>query len=232
MTGKVHATNRAKIAPIKIDAVKLQEVSKKTGLSMEFLKSVINAEGFQTKQYKIAGVNTIGIGHNMDSDPKFKEKKGLKISESQVYGLFIKDLLDAEEKANRYTKGEFYSLNQGQKETVLDISFNVKPTTFQKSPFVMAISAGRHEDAVKEIDYVAASGKILPGLCNRSIENIGRYARGQHPDKAKMAINNIIEKCGARSDVMNVGQKAMDKLEMAWVFKEKDTNQLFTGTNR
>jgi len=230
MTHKVKSVEKTAHHPIKIDEKKLQEVVTATGLSSEFLTSIIKAEGFKTKQYKIAGVNTIGIGHNMDSDPKYKGKKGLRLSEAKVYSLFTKDLLDAEEKANRYTKNKFASLNQGQKEATLDVSFNVKPTTFQKSPLVTAISEGRFEDAVTGFDFIAAGGKIHTGLCKRRIGNIERYAKGQHPDKAKIAINNIIEKCGASDDVTIAGQKALDNLEIAWVFKKSDKNP-FTVAN-
>lgn len=232
MTHKVHAVKKAVTPPVKINEKELQKVVIKTGYSSEFVKRMRKTEGLRTKQYKIAGVNTIGIGHNMDSDPKLRGKKGVVLSESQVYDILAKDLLDAQEKINRYTNNKFASLNQGQKEVVTDVSFSQKLTTFKSGYLVKAISEGRVEDAVLGINTVAAGGKVLAGLCIRSIGNIDIYARGMQPDKAKMAINNIIEKCGGRDDVMIAGAKAMDNLEMAWVFKDPPPQKPFTGLNR
>lgn len=231
MTHKVHAVKKAKVPPIKINAQRVQEIASARGVSAAFVTKIIKTEGLRRTPYKIAGANTIGIGHNMDADPKFRGKKGVVLSESQVYDIFAQDLLKAEEKVNGYTNNMFKRLTQNQKEVVLDNSFNRKPETFRDSYLVKAITEGRFEDAVMGINTVASGKKVLLGLCYRSLDNIEHYAKGQQPDKAKMAIDNIIEKCGSGDGIVMAGQKAKDNLEMAWVLKEPPPQKPFTASN-
>lgn len=81
----------------KVDGKKLQEIAVSTGFDKDYLKKLIDFEGFRKTHYSIADGNTIGIGHYMDDDPNFKaalkEGRPITITEKEVYRLFEKDLL-------------------------------------------------------------------------------------------------------------------------------------------
>jgi len=237
MTHKVKPVGKTANQPLKIDEKKLREFAGATGLSNEFLKKVIDFEGFRTNHYNIADGNTIGIGHYMDDDPNFKarlkRKEKITISETQVYSLFKQDLLRKKAEIRELLKSDFDSLNRGQQEALVDLSFNLKPSALKNSQLVKAISNHQFKDALKEFTFVKAGGKVLPGLCKRRIYDIERFADGTHPDNAKIAINDIVlNLCSDDSSALVApGQQAIENLEMAWVTK-KSIKHPFVAMNR
>lgn len=235
MTGKVKAiakttptvhtkpTKKSKQPPFKIDERKLQDIAALTKFSPNFHRNIIGFEGFRNSNYHLA-VNTIGIGHNIDEDPKFKadlkKHKPIKISDAQVYSLYKSDILKKKAEI-RDILPNFDSLSQGQQEALTDLSFNSIPRAWKNSKLLKAVSQNKFDEAVANFDFVKADGKVLPGLCQRRIYDIGLFANGMHPDGAKVAINDIIEKCDARDDVAIAGQKTIEDLEVAWASRKQ-----------
>lgn len=125
----------------------------------------------------------------------------------------------------------FNRLKKGQQKALTDLSFNADPSSLGKSNLISAVKNGKFDEAVKEFDFVKANGQVLPGLCSRRIYDIGLFAEGMQPDNAKIAINDIIEKCGSRDDVIIAGQQAIENLEMSWASK-KPPNNPFVAINR
>lgn len=231
MTHKIKPIGKHANPPIQIDEKRLQKVADATGLSPEFLSDVIKSEGFKTKQYSFGGIKYIGIGHNMNADPKCQKhsKCPKTISEEQVYDIFKEDLLAARERIDRYTNKKFSSLNQGQREALIDISFNVKPSVLKKSALVKDVSEGKTDKAVKELGFVTANGKVLPGACKRRIRDIYLFAK-QTPSKAAIeAVNDILQKASHLSPkqkrwVRNTADVVLRKLKEAMEFQKAARN--------
>lgn len=256
MTGKVHAaakpvptaqakptvhakpsatTNvlkQPKQPAFKPDEKELQGIAAATRLSPAFLGRIIDFEGFRKTNYHLA-VNTIGVGHNIDEEPKFKAdlKKGkpIVISDKQIYSFFKADMLKKKAEI-RAMLPNFDSLNQGQQEALVDLSFNLIPSALKGSKLAQAVSQNKFDEAVANFDFVKAEGKVLPGLCQRRIYDIGLFASGMHPDGAKRAINDIIEKCDARDDVAIAGQSTIEDLEVAWALKNPRKNPIVASS--
>lgn len=242
MTGKVQAvkadtptvaakqTNKPKKPAFKINEKELQGIAAATKLSPDFLSRIIGFEGFRNSNYHLA-VNTIGVGHNIDEDPKFKAdlKKGkpISISDKQVYSLFKKDMLKKKAEIKEILPN-FDSLSQGQQEALVDLSFNLRPAALKNSKLLKAVSQNKFGEALGDFDFVKAEGKVLPGLCKRRIYDIELFASGMHPDKGKQAINDIIwDVCSEHSsDLISAGQQSMDNLEMSWVFRNRAKNPI------
>lgn len=210
----------------KVKAKNLHEVSTATGLSEEYLKEIVKAEKPMKQSYKLAGVNFIGIGHNMDADPEYKtalkNHTKITITDEKMYTTFAQDLLKKEATLDTMTNFKYSSLKQkGRKEALLDVTYNVKPTTLETSPLISKVKNGQLDEAVKNFTFITAGGKVLPGLCTRRINNIYDYAKETYPDAKQKkliieTINTIVIKSGNRKDVKQAAAEAIKNLNTDW----------------
>lgn len=173
------------------DNVKTKEdVVNVTKLSHSYLNKLIEFEGLSLKEYKdAAGIKTIGFGHNIEADSTYNY--GSKITEEQAYRILAKDLLIAKEKLKKMTNGKFFT--QNQHEALVDIFFNVKTKTIEKSDFLKHLIEGNNEKAVQEMDFIRTGNKINIGLCIRRIEDINIFCGQKHTFQSILSIKNIIK---------------------------------------
>lgn len=181
-----------KIAKTKQDVVNI------TGLRSEFIDKVIEFEGFETKQYKDANGNrTIGVGHNIESDPYYNE--GTKITEEKVYEYLAKDLVVADNKVKWYTNQRKFA--QGQREALVDLFFNVNHKSLENTDFLKHINKGEFDKAMQEMNFIKSGGNVYAALCLRRMEEIGMFYDGKHNKASVSAIQKIYDK----------GLKALDE---------------------
>lgn len=168
-----------------------EDVVEITGLRSKFVDKVIEFEGFETKEYKDANGNrTIGVGHNIDSDPYYNE--GSKISEEKVYEYLAKDLKVAENKVKWYTNQRKF--NQGQKEALVDLFFNVNHNSIENTDFLKHINKGEFDKAMGEMNFIKSGGEVYAALCIRRMEEIGMFYDGKHNKASVSAIQKIYDK--------------------------------------
>lgn len=239
--------------PLKVNPQKLQEVSTHTGFRMKLLDLLSESEGIRQEPYTIAGGHTIGFGHLMDDDPRckslleaFKEaekatKKGEKpnkeelvMDEDKIYSLLEEDLLKKKADAKKMLPN-FDSLKPGQKEAVVDLFFNLRPEALKKSKFIKAVRSNNFDEAIREMAFGwAGKGKnktMYQGLWIRRIKEAGLLAEGEQPDKAKLAINDMIKRAGGGTRVTVAGQKVMEELEIDWAMQHPHNNNVVASNN-
>lgn len=199
------------------------EVAKATGFSIEFVRRVIKEEDFRTEEYKINGVNTIGVGHNTDTDPAYAQahKAGKKviISKEKVYDTMAKDLLAAKDSLSSWTNKA--PLNAGQKEALLDVLFNVKQTTVKKSTLLKMIKNWKLQpknidEAVAHFNFVFVGKNVNTGLCQRRLQNMYDYAKEKPTEIALKSMEKMAHKCDSTFNV---------RLKTAKSIKEKSQIQ-------
>lgn len=236
---------------LKANPQKLQEVSAATGFSTDFLKTVIKFEGIRQEPYTIAGGHTIGIGHFMEDDPRYKSlveaskeiekstKKGEKpnteelgIEEDEIYSLLKEDLL--KKKADeRKIFPNFDTLKQGWQEALTDLFFNVNPAALKNSKLVKAVRHNQFDKAIKEFGSFSRAGKqVYAGLLIRRTEEVKIAAKGDDPTNAKAAISNIAALAKKRKDVQLATERAKKELDEAWVSQQKDQKNPVVASNR
>lgn len=178
------------------------EVAKVTGLSINFVKSVIKKEDIRTEEYTINGVRTIGVGHNTDADPAYakahKEGKTITISKEKIYDTLAKDLITAKDSLSSWTNKA--PLNTGQKEALLDVLFNVKQTTLKKSTLLKMIKnwkikPSNIDEAVEHFKFVFVGKNVNTGLCQRRLENMYDYAKEKPTEIALKSMEKMAYKC-------------------------------------
>jgi len=156
-----------------------RDVSRMTGLGEEFLNEIISAEEFRTKEYLDSEKNrTIGIGHKVVKADK--NKIGKTITNEKVYGTFATDLAVKLKELKVLTGGA--KLNAGQKEALVDLSFNVGYGNMENSNLIRKIKAGKIDEAVTELDFTKTGGKVNAGLCRRRLEAVYDYSK-ENPTK-------------------------------------------------
>ncbi len=103
----------------------LEDVSKMSGLSMDYLEFLSDIEEKHNNVYKDRNNNeTIGIGHLLNKEEKelYKDKV---ITDEQVYTLLAQDLLDVDlDLQTVINEQAYYNMPVHLKESVIDLAFN------------------------------------------------------------------------------------------------------------
>lgn len=160
-----------------------EDVAKITGLSEEFLDGLKKVEGFKLKPYSDAKGNmSIGIGHNVSSDSKYKYKN--KITKEQAYNLLKDDLLESKRVLKNLTHGKKFSPNQ--EEALVDLVFNLGGKKLENSKLIKNINAGNLDGAATEFNYVKIGKNVSTHLCKRRMQNIATfYQNSPSPNSIK-----------------------------------------------
>lgn len=179
------------------DVQDLDDVYRVTGLSKDFINSIVKKEALRLKAYKDVGNHlTIGIGHNIDADPTYN--LGKKITKAEAYFLFAKDLLKAKRDSEALTGGA--NLNQKQKEVVLDLLYNVHPDSLAASNVFGLMKEGKIDEAASKMTFVRSGGKFQTGLALRRLKNMSEFCYGFPSEKARESMNEILNNGSAVLD--------------------------------
>lgn len=155
---------------------KLEDVPRYTCENPQVINELAKSEGLSQKIYKDpAGIKTSGVGHNTEKRPLSNYGLGKRLTKDQMYALFAKDILDAKHDRDSVFVGT--NLNQGQKEAMLDLFYNVGVERLSISPLIGTIKSGKTNEATKQMNFVRAAGKINGGLCIRRLKNMRDYNR-------------------------------------------------------
>lgn len=176
---------------IRLQDVKTKEdVTRLTGYSQEFIDILIAHEGFKTKPYKdIAGKKTVGIGHNISADSKYKFGKN-ELSESQIYQLLAQDLLIVK-KGIKDLIGDT-KLKPHQHEALSDLAFNVGIEGLKETKLIKQIKEGQLKQAAANFNFVTFNkGKVSTALCKRRIDDINLFYKNNHSIASVYAMENI-----------------------------------------
>lgn len=172
------------------DIKSMDDISKLTGLSVEYLNEMKITEGVRTTAYKCSSnKRTIGIGHNFHNT-KGEERKYLdskELTESEIYQILAYDLVKAINKLQNNRNIDTSKLTQGQFEALVDVSFNAPGymnTLCEKTNAAIEIQETSGEkkaqkafdEAAYEFNQQYSNAKIASGLCKRRIRNILRYS--------------------------------------------------------
>lgn len=173
------------------------DVVKLTGLSRDYINSLIEFEGLELEEYKdAAGIRTIGIGHNIEADANYAH--GKVISEQRAYRLLAQDLINAQKSLdNMMGKVE---LDKGEREALVDLIFNVGPQKVKDTKLIELIKNGDKNKALGEFDFIHIGKSVNKHLCERRVSNIVRFCGGKYPQNSKAAIEEIVEKCKSSLD--------------------------------
>ena len=195
----------------KIKANSFNDVVKITGLPAQFIRFIIQKEGIIYKAKKgLAGNILIGVGHNCDLKKDYKKGDVIKLPE--VYTLLARDLMYAKDKLNRVLEGKKIPI--GQECAAIDLMFNVGESV-TRSNFMKHLKNGNFDAAVREIDYISADGKILPGLCVRRIDNIIQFCGGRLNKSGKKSVEKIYAKLKTATNNKQTLQEVKEKIELA-----------------
>ena len=167
----------------------MDDISKLTGLSVDYLNEMKITEGVRKTAYKCSSnKRTIGIGHNFHNT-KGAERKYLdsnEITDSEIYQILAYDLVKAINKLQNNRNIDTSKLTQGQFEALVDVSFNAPgymKTLSEKTNAAIDIkeSSGdkkaqkAFDEAAFEFNQQYSNAKIASGLCKRRVRNILRY---------------------------------------------------------
>lgn len=167
------------------------DVCKLTGLSEDYINSLIKYEDFKLSEYKDSrGIETIGVGHNIPADSTYFYGKC--ISEEQGYKLLAKDLL----KAKKDLKGCLgnVKLKTGQEEALVDLVFNVGIEKVKNTKLMKYVKSSQYDKATHEFDFITINGAISSHLVKRRVDNIRRFNQGRNGAESKKAIDVLIGK--------------------------------------
>ncbi len=174
------------------------DVVKLTGFSADYIDSLIEFEGLKLEEYKdAAGIRTIGIGHNIETDSSYIY--GKRITEQRAYKLLAKDLLSAKKALNNILDG--VKLDRGEQEAIVDLIFNVGARKIENTKLIEHIKSGNKEKALSEFDFIYVGRNVNKHLCERRVDNIVRFCGGKYPRYSKPAVEQIVKK----------GKHAIDK---------------------
>ena len=103
----------------------LEDVAKMSGISEDYLETLIDFEKFHNKIYKDRNGNeTIGIGHLVKPDER-SLYRGKTLSDEEVYTLLAQDILDIEADLKSVINAQAYKdMPAHLKESVFDLAFN------------------------------------------------------------------------------------------------------------
>lgn len=190
------------------------------GYSKEYINRLVKLEGFRKKIYIINEIETIGFGHNIKADKKYKY--GSEITEDQALMLLEKDLNACTNYINSKAKQEKVTLTDNQKEALTDISFNGGIGKAKE------ILEAKSEDEILKVfqNNCYMGGKINPNLANRRIYNIYKYFKANPTEKVASKMQTILITARKQYDTSYPNKTAKEK---AAYFQE---SQLFLNEIR
>lgn len=185
----------------------LNDVSKLTGLSSQYLEDLRN---FETVLYKVKndrnGNPTIGIGHLVKADEKSTYKNG--ISDEQIYTLLGQDLIDAElDLKTKIPDETFDKIPSHLREAVLDLAFNKGvgavinneklSNALITGDYVTAIANLNQDYSVIKLDDGKTIKKPASGLSKRRLYDISHASKifkNGVPDKVLASAKKVYDK--------------------------------------
>ncbi len=174
---------KQKITNIKI-AGNPEAVMQVTGVSREFIDNLISLEKKSRTLYDDGcGFLTIGIGHNTKAHKDIKKYKGISISDTEMYSLLARDIIEAQNVVKKHLKEDFNKLSQKQKEALYSLIFNTGGLN-SCPKLIKAIKDGNYALAAQQFDQVSGTvnGKkqVMPGLIKRRFSEIALFVEGSN----------------------------------------------------
>ncbi len=174
---------KQKITNIKI-AGNPEAVMQVTGVSREFIDNLISLEKKSRTLYDDGcGFLTIGIGHNTKAHKDIKKYKGRSISDTEMYSLLARDIIEAQNVVKKHLKEDFNKLSQKQKEALYSLIFNTGGLN-SCPKLIKAIKDGNYALAAQQFDQVSGTvnGKkqVMPGLIKRRFSEIALFVEGSN----------------------------------------------------
>lgn len=188
----------------------LDDVSKATGLSMDYLETLKDFEKVYFKAENDRNNNpTVGVGHLVTKDERAKYL-GRELSNEEVYTLLAQDILDAElDIKTKVTPEAWDEMPISLKESVIDLAFNKGSGAITEN--LNIYESLNNKDYVTAIanltqDYSIVKGEKKPasGLSKRrlyDISNATKIFKNGIPDK-------VLE---SAEEVYNRGLKYMEE---------------------
>lgn len=176
-----------------LDVKTKENVANYTGLDVSLVEKIMEFEGAKFEEYKdIAGIRTIGYGHNIDHDPNYKY--GKKITEKQAFKLLAADLQKAQDDIKNCI-GDV-ELTKGQNEALTELFFNVGVENLQNTNLIKLIKDKKFEDAVAEFNFICTTDKTKANssLCKRRIYDIEKFSTNNHSQKGLNTMQMIMDK--------------------------------------
>lgn len=172
---------KQKITNIKI-AGNPEAVMQVTGVSREFIDNLISLEKKSRTLYDDGcGFLTIGIGHNTKAHKDIKKYKGRSISDTEMYSLLARDIIEAQNVVKKHLKEDFNKLSQKQKEALYSLIFNTGGLN-SCPKLIKAIKDGNYALAAQQFDQVSGTvnGKkqVMPGLIKRRFSEVAAFVDG------------------------------------------------------
>lgn len=175
--------SKQKITNIKIVGTP-KAVMQATGVSREFIDNLILLEKKSRTLYDDGcGFLTIGIGHNTKAHKDSQKYKGRTISDTEMYSLLARDIIEAQNIVKKHLKEDFNKLSQKQKEALYSLIFNTGG--LNSSPkLIKAIKDGNYALAAQQFDQVSGTvnGKkqVMPGLIKRRFSEVSAFVEGSN----------------------------------------------------
>lgn len=159
-------------------------VTQITGVSQEFIDNLISLEKKSRTLYDDGcGFLTIGIGHNTKAHKDIKKYKGRSISDTEMYSLLARDIIEAQNVVKKHLKEDFNKLSQKQKEALYSLIFNTGGLN-SCPKLIKAIKDGNYALAAQQFDQVSGTvnGKkqVMPGLIKRRFSEIALFVEGSN----------------------------------------------------
>lgn len=181
----------------------LDDVSKATGLSMDYLETL---KAFEKVYYKAENDRnnnpTVGIGHWVTKDERSKYL-GRELKDEEIYTLLAQDILDAElDIKTKVTPEAWDEMPISLKESVIDLAFNKGSGAItENSNIYESLNNKDYVTAIANLtqDYSIVNGKECPasGLSKRrlyGISNATKIFKNGIPDKVLESAENVYNK--------------------------------------
>ena len=192
-----------------------EKVCKNTGISRSFINRLIQFEGVE-RVLKSDPIErpVIGIGHDLACRPaselkKYKRLKaqGHKLSDEEIYKLLESDILEAQKGLKKIFGENYDKLNQGQKEALIDLTFNIGSGGLEKSKKLInhinnaceeinnnpKKAAAHFLRSAQEFDHRCGGDKVLPGLCKRRVNDILKFTNLSPGAMPKKVLEKLYE---------------------------------------
>jgi lysozyme len=123
----------------------------------EGIELIKEAERFSSKPYLDAGKYSIGYGHQIKPEEKYRL-----VDESQAESLLRNDIREAESAVSRSVN---VPLNQNQYGALVCLAYNIGSGNFRKSTLLKKLNSGNYSGAASEFQrWNRSGGKVLKGL--------------------------------------------------------------------
>lgn len=161
-----------------------------TGVSQKFIDDLISVEKKRSSLYDDGcGFKTIGIGHNTKAHKDEAKYKGRKLTDTEIYSLLARDILEAQDTMKRHLGESYNKLSQHQKEALYGLIFNTGGLN-QSPKLVEAIKKKDWAEAACQMDHASGTvnGKkqVLPGLAKRRFMDISTFVSGSNLNASQM----------------------------------------------